>query len=409
MIKQKNSAYSPTERLINGVFKENPIFVLVLGICPTLATTTSAVNGLGMGLTTAVVLALSNVIISLLRNVIPDKVRIPAFIVIIASFVTMMELILQAYIPVLYNSLGIYIPLIVVNCIVLGRAETFASKENAILSFFDGLGMGIGFTIALTIIGAFREWLGAGKIFGFHAMPSNYVPVTIFVLAPGAFFVLAFLTAIQNKIKILGTRNGKDMSKIGSGCNDDCLNCPDKNGCDHSFYDTSVNEKSEIKEDTNHIKNSLPVIENNASDDVKIEDNINNAHQSKPERKDNTGKKDDSKKSAVKKDTTKKKVVKDNVVKEYVEGDIAKEEPAMEGLVEGDITKQDIAKDEISKKVNIKKEAEQKAGSGRKKITAKQQKEIKEDEKKAKEAEYRSELDAYSSTDEDSEESEGEK
>lgn len=174
---------SAKERLVNGIVKENPTFVLMLGMCPTLAVTTSAVNGLGMGLTTMVVLALSNVFISLLRNIIPDKVRIPAFIVIIASFVTMVELLLQGFIPFLYDALGIYIPLIVVNCIILGRAEAYAYKNPVIPSLFDGIGMGLGFSVALTCIGAVRELLGAGEIFGFHVMPESFVPVSIFIMA----------------------------------------------------------------------------------------------------------------------------------------------------------------------------------------------------------------------------------
>ena len=210
------------ERLYNGIVKENPTFVLTLGMCPTLAVTTSAKNGLGMGLTTMVVLALSNAFISLLRKVIPDKVRIPAFIVIIASFVTVMELLLEGFLPSLYDALGIYIPLIVVNCIILGRAEAYASKNPVLPSLFDGIGMGLGFTIALTMIGAVRELLGAGQIFGMTVMPSGYVPVSIFIMAPGAFFVLAMLTAIQNQVKINGEKKGKDMSKIGSGCGHDC-------------------------------------------------------------------------------------------------------------------------------------------------------------------------------------------
>lgn len=224
------------ERLYNGLVKENPTLVLMLGMCPTLAVTTSAVNGLGMGLTTAAVLALSNMIISLLRNIIPDKVRIPAFIVIIASFVTMVEMLLQAYIPFLYDALGVYIPLIVVNCIILGRAESYASKNPVIPSLFDGIGMGLGFTFALTCIGAVREILGAGEIFGFHFMPEAYEPVTIFILAPGAFFVLAVLTAIQNKVRIAGEKKGRDMSKVQSGCGHDCLSCSDT-GCSSRFYD----------------------------------------------------------------------------------------------------------------------------------------------------------------------------
>ena len=241
----KNSTMTATapERLINGIVKENPTFVLMLGMCPTLAVTTSAINGLGMGLTTMVVLALSNLFISLLRNIIPDKVRIPGFIVIIASFVTMMQLLLQAYIPSIYQALNIYIPLIVVNCIILGRAESFASKNEPIPSLFDGIGMGLGFTVALTIIGAVRELLGAGSVFGLTIMPASYEPIRIFTSAPGAFFVLAVLTAIQNKVKINGAKKGKDVSRIQSGCGHDCLNC-DVAGCG----DRTVEEKEQKEE-----------------------------------------------------------------------------------------------------------------------------------------------------------------
>lgn len=227
-------------RLVNGLFKKNPTFVLMLGMCPTLAVTTSAMNGLGMGLTTMVVLALSNMIISLLRNIIPDKVRIPAFIVIIASFVTMMELLLEGFLPSLYDALGIYIPLIVVNCIILGRAEAYASKNPVLPSLFDGIGMGLGFSFALTCIGAVRELIGSGKIFGFSVMPASYVPCAIFVMAPGAFFVLAALTALQNKVKIAGEKKGKDMSKIGSGCSEDCMNCGEEGCGRRKFYDTDA-------------------------------------------------------------------------------------------------------------------------------------------------------------------------
>ena len=246
------------ERLLNGLLKENPTFVLMLGMCPTLAVTTSAMNGLGMGLTTTVVLALSNAMISLLRKVIPDKVRIPAFIVVIASFVTIVELLLEGFIPSLYDALGIYIPLIVVNCIILGRAESYASKNPVIPSFFDGVGMGLGFAMALTIIGGIREILGAGEIFGYHIMPASFVPVSIFVLAPGAFFVLACLTAIQNYIKIQGEKKGKDMSKIQSGCNCDCMNCGDM-GCSKRTQEDAkpvkenkaeVAEETKVKEET---------------------------------------------------------------------------------------------------------------------------------------------------------------
>ncbi|MCM1040283.1 MAG: electron transport complex subunit E [Ruminococcus sp.] len=232
---------SVKERLVNGIVKENPTFVLMLGMCPTLAVTTSAINGLGMGLTTMVVLALSNAFISLLRNVIPSKVRIPAFIVIIASFVTMVELLLEGFLPALYDALGIYIPLIVVNCIILGRAESYASKNPVIPSLFDGIGMGLGFSFALTCMGAVRELIGAGTLFGMKVMPESYVPCSIFIMAPGAFFVLATLTAIQNKVKIIGERKGKDMSKIQSGCGSDCMNCSDT-GCAKRIYDEKGEE-----------------------------------------------------------------------------------------------------------------------------------------------------------------------
>ena len=235
---------SAGERLYNGLLKENPTFVLMLGMCPTLAVTTSAINGLGMGLTTAVVLALSNLIISLMRNIIPSKVRIPAFIVIIASFVTIVQLLLQAYLPSLNDALGVYIPLIVVNCIILGRAESYAYSNPPIPSLFDGIGMGLGFTVALTCIGAVRELLGTGKLFDIRVMPDSFTPIGIFVLAPGAFFVLAGLTALQNYLKIKGAKKGKDTSKIGSGCSHDCMNCG-KKGCTERFYDVNAKEKEE--------------------------------------------------------------------------------------------------------------------------------------------------------------------
>lgn len=221
---------SAGERLYNGIIKENPTFVMMLGMCPTLAVTTSAMNGLGMGLTTMVILAMSNLIISMLRKVIPDDVRVPAFIVIVASFVTIVQFLLQAYIPSLNESLGLYIPLIVVNCIILGRAEAYASKNPMIASLFDGIGMGLGFTIGLTSIGLVRELIGSGKIFGAAVLPASYEPVSIFVMAPGAFFVLAFLTGLQNKVKLNLAKKGKDVSKIQSGCNADCASCGAKCG-----------------------------------------------------------------------------------------------------------------------------------------------------------------------------------
>ena len=186
--------------LTNGLLRENPTMVLVLGMCPTLATTSSAINGMSMGLATTFVLLCSNVVISLLKNLIPDKVRIPAFIVVIASFVTIVQLCMQAYLPDLYASLGLFIPLIVVNCIVLGRAEAFAAKNNAGLSALDGIGMGLGFTLSLTILGAIRELLGTGKVFDFTIFPDSY-GMLLFVLAPGAFIALAYVMALVNKLK----------------------------------------------------------------------------------------------------------------------------------------------------------------------------------------------------------------
>ena len=237
-----------SERLYNGIIKENPTFVLTLGMCPTLAVTTSAINGLGMGLTTCAVLALSNLFISLLRKVIPDKVRIPAFIVIVASFVTMVQLLLEAYLPSLNQSLGIYIPLIVVNCIILGRAESYAYHNPPIPSLFDGLGMGLGFTAALTLLGIFREFIGSGTFFGTRVLPEEY-GVTIFVLAPGAFFVLAALVAIQNFIKAKMEAKGKDTSKIGSGCGMNCMGCPEAKGCSKAEKkaEDKVEKKTEEK------------------------------------------------------------------------------------------------------------------------------------------------------------------
>lgn len=183
-----------------GFIKENPVFVLLLGMCPTLGTTTSAINGLGMGLATAFVLTMSNLAISLVKNLIPDKVRIPSFIVIIATFVTIIDLSMNAYLPALHKQLGIYIPLIVVNCIVLGRAEAFASKNSVWASILDGLGMGLGFTFALFLLGSTREILGSGSIFGMKFIGDND-GILVFVLAPGAFIVLGYLIAIINKLK----------------------------------------------------------------------------------------------------------------------------------------------------------------------------------------------------------------
>ena len=192
----KNKALST---VLNGILRENPVFALVLGMCPTLATTTSAINGMSMGLATTFVLVCSKVVISLLKNLIPDKVRIPAFIVVIATFVTMVQLLMQAYLPSIYDVLGLFIPLIVVNCIVLGRAEAFAAKNTVGLSALDGLGMGLGFSLALTLIGAVRELLGTGCVFGLNLYSETY-GMLIFVLAPGAFIVLGYLMALIQKL-----------------------------------------------------------------------------------------------------------------------------------------------------------------------------------------------------------------
>ena len=211
------------ERLYNGIIKENPTFVLMLGMCPTLAVTSSLQNGFGMGMTTMVVLTASNAIIALLRNVIPDKVRMPAFIVIVASFVTIVQFLLQAYLPALNTSLGIYIPLIVVNCIILGRAEAYASKNQVLPSVFDGIGMGLGFTVGWSFLGFFRELIGSGTVLGMRIIPESY-NIKIIALAPGAFFVLATLVAVQNKIRIAHGKKPKEMKCCSdcSSCNKDC-------------------------------------------------------------------------------------------------------------------------------------------------------------------------------------------
>ena len=222
MMKENKSLIS---LIYDGVIKSNPSLVLMLGMCPTLAVTTSATNGFGMGVSTMAVLIVSNLLISLLRKIIPDAVRLPAYIVVVASLVTVVEMITQAYLPVLYKSLGLYIPLIVVNCIILGRAEAFASQNDPIPSIFDGIGMGLGFTIALVIIGAVREILGAGTVFGMQIMPASYNPIAIFVKAPGAFLVIAFVIAIMNAFSVPTRAN--EMVEDCDGC---CANC---NKCKH--------------------------------------------------------------------------------------------------------------------------------------------------------------------------------
>ena len=219
-----------TERLYNGIWKENPIFVQMLGLCPTLAVTTSAMNGLGMGLSSTVVLVAANFIISLMRSIIPGRVRLPGEIVVVASLVTIVDMLMEGFTPDLYSALGIYIPLIVVNCIILGRAEAYASKNPPIPSLFDGIGMGLGFTLSITCIGAVRELLGAGQLFGQQILPlaadgkMGYEPITIFILAPGAFFVLAMLAALQNKFKIGAAKRGIDPSE-GCNCCSGCDSC----------------------------------------------------------------------------------------------------------------------------------------------------------------------------------------
>lgn len=223
------------ERLFNGIIKENPTFVLILGMCPTLAVTSSLINGAGMGLSTMAVLVMSNLVISMLRKIIPNGVRVPAFIVIVASFVTILQFLLQAYLPALNESLGIYIPLIVVNCIILGRAESYASKNPVVLSVFDGIGMGLGFTIALSILGGFREILGAGTILGYK-IPS-WDGIGIFVMAPGAFFVLAALVATQNYIRM---KKGKKPRKLQ--CEQGCAGC---SGCGSDYKSCEKTEKEE--------------------------------------------------------------------------------------------------------------------------------------------------------------------
>ena len=215
------------ERIYNGIWKENPIFVQMLGLCPTLAVTTSAINGLGMGLSTTAVLVAANVLIAALRNVIPEGVRLPGEIVVVASLVTVVDMLMEGFVPSLYSALGIYIPLIVVNCIILGRAEAYAMKNGPLLSAMDGIGKGVGFTIALVCIGSLREILGAGTIFGIKVTPAGFEPISIFILAPGAFFVLSILTALQNKLKAPSATNGSvKKKKKSTACNGDCMSCP---------------------------------------------------------------------------------------------------------------------------------------------------------------------------------------
>ena len=209
------------ERLYNGVVRENPTLILMLGMCPTLAVSTRAMNGIGMGLSTTAVLILSNLVISLLRKAIPDEVRLPCYIVVVASLVTVTELLIEAYLPSLYEALGIYIPLIVVNCIILGRAEAYANKNTPLLSVMDGVGMGVGFTLALTLAGLIREILGNGTAFGARLIPESISPIGIFIQPPGAFLVIAFIIAVMNASGIK-TRQRK---LVEQGCDGVCANC----------------------------------------------------------------------------------------------------------------------------------------------------------------------------------------
>ena len=225
------------ERLYNGIVKENPVFIMMLGMCPTLAVTTSALNGVGMGVSTMAVLILSNLLISLLRKVIPDQVHLPAYIVVVASLVTVVQLLIKAYLPFLDAALGIYIPLIVVNCIILGRAEAYACKNPPVLSVFDGIGMGLGFTLGLTVIGVVRELFGAGTVFGFQVMPAFYEPIGIFTSAPGAFLVMCLIVAVMNGASI----STKANTKV-EGCDGCCATCAQK--CDNP---KSAEEKEEVK------------------------------------------------------------------------------------------------------------------------------------------------------------------
>jgi electron transport complex protein RnfE len=214
------------DAIYNGIIRENPTFVLMLGMCPTLAVTTNAINGAGMGVSTMVVLILSNMMISALRKIIPDGVRMPAYIVVVATFVTIVDFVMEAYTPDLYSALGLYIPLIVVNCIILGRAEAYANKNTVTMSACDGIGMGLGFTIALIVIGLVREFLGAGTVFGVtvYTAGSVFAPIGIITKAPGAFLVLAMLSALQNKLKMKSATNGENGGEE-SGCASNCDSC----------------------------------------------------------------------------------------------------------------------------------------------------------------------------------------
>ncbi len=240
-VKNKNALKAKYEIFSKGLIKENPVLILLLGLCPALAVTTSAFNGIGMGISVVVILTCSNIVISLLRRFIPSKVRIPCYIVVIAGFVTIVQLLLKAYLPELDSSLGLFIPLIVVNCIILGRAEMYASKNNVLDSALDGLGMGVGFTIALFLIGATREILGAGTFFGFEIIGDALEPMSIFMLAPGGFFVFAIIVAITNVLQKENTKRKKDFA---------CQSCYLIDTCS-SFREEEESQKRLAKEDIN--------------------------------------------------------------------------------------------------------------------------------------------------------------
>jgi electron transport complex protein RnfE len=314
-----------TERLYNGIIKENPTFVQMLGMCPTLAVTSSAINGAGMGLTTTCILVLSNFMISALRKVIPDKVRIPSYIVIIASFVTIIQFLLQAYLPSLNDSLGIYIPLIVVNCIILGRAEAYASKNKVLPSIFDGLGMGLGFTLGLTVIGAFRELIGKGSVFGFQIFGDDnlfiqsggilkaignifslYTPITIFVLAPGAFFVLAFIIAFINH-RNAKKREAAAGQTAGTGNCDisACMGCANVMCSGKLALAGAKNSDTTGKADNEKVQKK-----DSEADKAKVQKNDSEADKAKTQKKDSEADKANEQKNDVEKEknTTPKKV-----------------------------------------------------------------------------------------------------
>ena len=238
---------SPGERIVNGIYFENPVFMLVLGMCPTLATTTSVTNAVGMGLSTTAILTMSNLFISLLRRIIPERMRMPSYIVIIASFVTIVDFLMEGFTPSMYQSLGVYIPLIVVNCIIMGRAEAYAGKHRPVEALFDGIGMGIGFTIALILVASVRELIGNGTWADLRIMPESYEPVNIFVLAPGAFLVLAMFVAIMNRLHIGAARRDDEWDPSAKFVCGDCRNCTRVMNCSgkpaqditvaHSAYD----------------------------------------------------------------------------------------------------------------------------------------------------------------------------